>query len=93
MGCQSSCNQGVQHVHFMGRWLVFLKCKQTVYFVIREGSSRNTVQFLTGTDRNHECQLQEITVKKLLVGIGLIINANEKKMHVIVHIWYIYCTI
>ena len=31
--------------------------------------------------------------KFLLINIGLIINATEKKMHVILHIQYMYCII
>ena len=42
-----------------GQAASILKCKQTVYFLIRECSSRNTVQFLDEIDRNHESQLRK----------------------------------
>ena len=45
---------------------------------MRECSSRNTVQFLNETDRNHECQLRNHW-EKLFINVRLIINATEKK--------------
>ena len=83
MGCQSSCNRVYSTCNFMGRQLAFLKYKQSVYFVIREGSSRNTVQFLTEIDRNHKCQLRNVC-KILFLEIGVIIDVTEKKLHVFI---------
>ena len=61
-----------------GQVASILKCKQFVCILIREDSSRNTVQFLNETDRNHECQLRKSLEKILLINIRLIINATEK---------------
>ena len=43
------------------------------------------------TDRNHECQLRKSLREILLINIWLIINATEKKIHVILHMQYMYC--
>ena len=60
MGCQSPCNQGEQHVQLHGQTASILKCKQTITIMMRECSSRNTVQFLDEIDRNHESQLRKL---------------------------------
>ena len=82
MGCQSSCNQGVQHVQLHGQTASILKCKQTMTIVMRECSSRNTVQFLYEIDRNHESQLRKFIenfIDNLLLDIWRIIDCNLKK--------------
>ena len=48
-----------------GQVASILKCKQSVYFVMRECSSRNTVQFLDEIDRNHESQLRKSLGKRI----------------------------
>ena len=76
-----------------GQAASILKCKQSVYFVMRECSSRNTVQFLDEIDHSHESQLRKSLgkLKKqiLLMSIRPIINSTEK-IHVILHMQYIF---
>ena len=43
-----------------GQMASILKCKQTITIVMRECSSRITVQFLNEIDRNHESQLRKL---------------------------------
>ena len=50
-----------------GQTASILKCKQSITIVMRECSSRNTVQFLYEIDRNHESQLREL-LKNLRVS-------------------------
>ena len=78
MGCQSSCNQGVQHMQLHGQLASISKMWTIYIFLIRGCSSRNTVQFLTEIDRNHECQLRKSWGTILLINIGLNLNATEE---------------
>ena len=64
--------------NFMGRWLAFLKCKQYIFFLMMECSSRNTVQFLTKIDHNHESQLRKSLEEILLINIWLLLMPLKK---------------
>ena len=81
MGCQSSCNWGVQHVQLHGQVASITEnVNNSVFSALGRGSSRNTVQFLTEIDRNHECQLRKSLERNFIfLNIGLIINATAKK--------------
>ena len=74
-----------------GQVASILKCKQTINFVMRECSSRITVQFLDEIDRNHESQLRKFLKNfrdiVLLDIWHIIVNCN-KKIHI--YIYYIY---
>ena len=52
--------------NFNGQPASILKCKQSVYFVMKECSSRNTVQFLDEIDRNHESQLSKLLKENVI---------------------------
>ena len=60
-----------------GQVASILKCKQTVYFVVRKCSSRDTVQFMDEIERNHESQL-----RKLL--------GNFKRRILLMSIWHLF---
>ena len=67
-----------------------LKCKQSITIVMRECSSRNTVQFLDEIDHNHETQLRKLL--KILIGryifeylVFLIIALKRKITYTIIY--------
>ena len=60
MGCQSSCNQGEQHVQLHGQTASILKCKQTITIVMREMQIKKYSTISDEIDRNHESPLRKL---------------------------------
>ena len=70
-----------------GQAASILKCKQTITIMMKECSSRNTVQFLDEVDCNHESQLRKLLI--ILIGCYIVeylvflIIVLKKKIHVV----------
>ena len=77
-----------------GQAASILKCKQTITIMMKECSSRNTVQFLDKIDRNHEYQPRNYCVilrEYYIVRYFGILLTDLKKKYMFYNIYtYIY---